>query len=81
MRIAIRAIGDKEFKIGDVIEQIASQNPSLGEQLKANSGSVSATLKRMETFGELEIIKVGKGPQPNVYKAVSLSGSFSVKAG
>lgn len=72
VRDAIGSIGiSKEFTITDVMQHIENYNPTLWEQIKDNSASISPTLKRLANEGEIEIISFGKGVVPNKYKTHS----------
>lgn len=72
VRDAIRSIGiSNEFTITDVMRHIENYNPTLWEQIKDNSASISPTLKRLANEGEIEIISFGKGVVPNKYKTRS----------
>jgi hypothetical protein len=71
-RKAIEAIGNEEFDIFGVINQLGIQNPPLAEMItgdRSKQASLSGTLKRLaDELHELVIVKRGKGSSPTIYK-------------
>lgn len=61
------------FNLRDVIAKIEEQNPEVGDLLVGKSTSVSSALKRLQDENCIEVVQLGSGKRPSIYRLVPVA--------
>jgi CRP-like cAMP-binding protein len=59
---------DGTFTLRDIMARLSATDSIIGESIKDKPASVSSALKRLESEGEISVVRKGTGKRPSEYR-------------